>query len=621
MAASRPPHSRRRRGSVELPINARLYRGTWLLVGLPLLLAAFSIARPPALPAPLVAAAFDDTVARELADELVRVSADRSPQTVGSIQAARWVRDRFAGFGLDTTTESFTATVPGKGRVTLRNVIAVASGRSRAMIVVTAHRDNVGISPGLDDNASGTAALLELARLYAIPGSVSEHRAIEHTLAFISTDGGIYGGLGAEHIATSWRERGRIVAVVNLDAIGGPGRPRIELAGDRPRSPAATLVRTAAQRLLEQTRTEPGRPSALAQLLDLAFPFSFYEQAPYVAHGIPAITITAAGSRPPEPFTDRSLEPRTLAQIGSATQQLLGSLDQGLELSQGTTSYVFLGERFVRGWAIEIVLAAMLAPFLVAAVDLFARCRRRGIRLVPAFRSLRSRLVFWLFTAGLFLAFAALGAFPDGASRPPGPHTAAAGDWPVLALTVLFVLAGLAWIVSRDRLLPRREIAAEEELAGHTAGLLALAVVALLVFATNPFALVIVLPSVHVWLWLPQVASRSRLWRFGAFLGGFAGPLLFLWSFGTRFGFGLDTPWYLVELVTVGYVPLIVVPIVAAWAACSGQLAALTVGRYAPYPERHERARLGPIRSLARRALLASRARRQEAEARRRAVG
>src|SRR5919201_3085907 len=155
MAASRPPHIRRRprRGSVELPINARLYRGTWLLVGLPLLLAAFSIARPPSLPAPLVAAAFDDTVARELANELVRVSPDRSPQTVGSIQAARWVRDRFVGFGLDTTTESFTATVPGKGRVTLRNVIAIPSGRSREMIVVTAHRDNVGTSPGVDDNA------------------------------------------------------------------------------------------------------------------------------------------------------------------------------------------------------------------------------------------------------------------------------------------------------------------------------------------------------------------------------------------------------------------------------------------------------------------------------------
>jgi len=41
-----------------------------------LLLAAFSIARPPALPAPPVAATFDDTVAHELADELVNQAID-----------------------------------------------------------------------------------------------------------------------------------------------------------------------------------------------------------------------------------------------------------------------------------------------------------------------------------------------------------------------------------------------------------------------------------------------------------------------------------------------------------------------------------------------------------------
>ena len=48
MAAVPPAPERRRprRGSLERPINGRLYRGTWLLVGLPLLVAAFSVAHP-----------------------------------------------------------------------------------------------------------------------------------------------------------------------------------------------------------------------------------------------------------------------------------------------------------------------------------------------------------------------------------------------------------------------------------------------------------------------------------------------------------------------------------------------------------------------------------------------
>jgi hypothetical protein len=43
---ARAPHARPRRGSVERPINARLVRGTWLFVALPLLLAAFTVGRP-----------------------------------------------------------------------------------------------------------------------------------------------------------------------------------------------------------------------------------------------------------------------------------------------------------------------------------------------------------------------------------------------------------------------------------------------------------------------------------------------------------------------------------------------------------------------------------------------
>ena len=76
-AASPAPERRRSRpGSLERPINARLYRGTWLLVGLPLLLLAFSVARPSALPAPNLPPAFDGSQAAALANDLASV---RSP--------------------------------------------------------------------------------------------------------------------------------------------------------------------------------------------------------------------------------------------------------------------------------------------------------------------------------------------------------------------------------------------------------------------------------------------------------------------------------------------------------------------------------------------------------------
>src|SRR5204863_9344829 len=112
----------------------------------------------------------------------------------------------------------------------------------------------------------------------------------------------------------------------------------------------------------------------LRQLLHLAFPFSCYEQEPFLGHGVSASTLTSAGDRPPNVYDDRVENVRAgrLGQNGRSAQQLLASLDEGLELTQGTSTYVYLGSRIIRGWAIELVLVAALLPFLAAAVDLFA---------------------------------------------------------------------------------------------------------------------------------------------------------------------------------------------------------------------------------------------------------
>jgi hypothetical protein len=469
----------------------------------------------------------------------------------------------------------------------------------------------------VNDNASGTAALIELARPYA---QASGSRSLvpvrpAHTIVFLSTDGGAFGGLGAAHFAADPAYRDRLLAVVVLDSIAGAGAPRLQLAGDEPRSPPAALVQTAAERLREQTGTEPGRPGAVGQLVDLGFPFSLYEQAPFVARGVPAVTLTTAGDRPPPSVAD-SADPRAdrLEQVGRAAQGLVSSLDQGLELDAGGGAYVYLGPRVVRGWAIQFVLFAALLPFLAGAVDLFARCRRHRIQLAPALRSYRSRLGIWLFAGAAFFTLAAFGAWPDGAARPLSPESAVAGDWPLAALLVLTLIGIAGWFVGRERLMPRRAVGSEETLAGYTAALLVLGVLALVVVAMNAYALVFLLPSLHAWLWLPQVRDRSFWLRLGVLALGFAGPLILLGSFAFRFGLGLDAPWYLAALVGVGYVTVPAVLVALAWLAAAAQLTALVAGRYAPYPSAEERPPRGPVRGLIDRTAGAWRGRRAEPE-------
>jgi len=608
----RPERRRARPGSLERPVNGRLYRGTWMLVGLPLLVAAFSVARPTPLPRAFLPE-FDGAATKRLASELAGDKAYRYP---GTLDAADWFRDQLEPYGLPVRTERFTAVIPGRGRVHMQNLVAEAIGRSPRTIVVMAHRDNDGRGQGANDNASGTAMLVQLARAYgAPPGFPAGQLRPNHTILFLSTDGGAFGGLGAAWFAAHSPSRHDVAAVINLDSVGGSGRVRVEIAGDTPRGPSGTLLETAAARVAAQTGRAPARPSVLRQLVDLGFPFSLYEQAPFLAKGIGAVTLTTAGDTPPDPVGDTKSRLRAdrLSQVGRAAQDLLGTLDEGLEFAQGTSSYLYLGSRLIRGWAVELVLIACLLPFLAAVVDLFARCRRRRIPLAPALRGYRSRLAFWAWVVGLFELFSLLGAWPDGASRPLEPSSEAATDWPARALLALAILALLGWFVTRERLLPRRTLSAAEELAGHTAALLCLGALSLLVVATNAFALVFLLPSLHIWLWLPQIRGASPATRLGVLALGFAGPALLLGSFAGRYGLGWDAPWYLAELRAVGYVPFIVVPFLAVWLAGTGQLAALTVRRYAPYPEAAELPPRGPVRRVAGRALVAVRTRRRGA--------
>jgi len=115
-----------------------------------------------------------------------------------------------------------------------------------------------------------------------------------------------------------------------------------------------------------------------------------------------------------------------------------------------------------------------------------------------------------------------------------------------------------------------------------------------------------VLPSLHAWLWLPQVRDRGRLVQIAVYALGFAGPLLLLASFAVRFGMGLDAIWYLIALTAVGYVPVPLVVAFLAWGAAASQVGAVALRTYAPYPDVGERTP-GPFREAGRQVVLAVR--------------
>lgn len=615
MAVSPPrtPAERRhrpRRGSFERPVSGRIYRAAWLLIALPLLLAAFTVGRPEPLPKPSLPPSFDGESASQLARDLARLYPNRSPGADEANDAARWVERRLQDYNLSVERQTFEADIPGRGTVELTNLIArplrVGPERSPEAIVIVAHRDNFGNSPGTNDNASGTAALIELARNLST-------LTVSHTIIFVSTDGGAFGNLGAARLAADADLREDVLAVVSLDALGGPGPPRLEFAGDNPRSPPGVLLATADASVLDQARLQATHPNPFDQLLDLAFPYSLYDQTPFLGRRVSAVTLTATGHRPPSAAEGPAVNADTLGALGRTAQALVLSLDGAAEVARGTDSFVYLGGRFIRGFAIELILLVALIPVLIATVDLFTRLRRRGLALGPALRSYRSRLFVWLWIGGLAALFTVLGIFPNGAPRPLALDSDEAQNWPFAALLGLTALSALGWFVARVRLIPRRPVDRSEEAAGHLVSMLALSVVALALAVTNAFSLLLVLPSLHAWLWTPHVRDRHLALRAGLFAVGFLGPAVLVGSFAVRYELGLDAPWYVATLFSVGYASTALFLAFLAWGAAAGQIGAILFGRYAPYPSPGEGPAPGPIHDAVRRLVLAARRSRRPA--------
>jgi len=546
-----------------------------------------TIGRPGPYPASALPPTFDGPAATGLAVELATTYPDREPGSASALGAAQWVKDKLALYGLTAEEDAWDETIPGLGRVRLRNLTTVIQGSTPDAILVLAHRDDLGTGPGVNDNASGTAALIELARGYGQLGTAAAGPKPMHTLIFLSSDGGAFGGYGAERFARTSPYRSHLKAVVSLDGLAGSAQPHLELAGFQPRSPTPALLRTADVRIAAQLGRPPARPGWLVQLVDLGVPFGFGEQAPFLARRISAVRLSTASDDATEAGSDTTarLAPERFVRMGRAADAILSSLDGGIELVGGTAAHVYLGERIVRGWAIELVLLVALVPFLAGSIDLVARLRRRGIPLLPAWRALRIRLGLWLWIGVLVGLGALVGVFPRGSAIPPPPDSPAVTDWPVTGLLVLAALAALGWVRARRAFANGVAPTPEDTLAGHAIALLALGGVAIATALISPYGLVFVLPSLYAWLWLPQLRGSGWI-RDIAYGAGLAGPAVALVAIAGQLGLGLDAPLYVVSLMTLGFIPWTTVLVLIAWAAVATQLGALVAGRYVPVARR-----------------------------------
>jgi hypothetical protein len=114
------------------------------------------------------------------------------------------------------------------GTYVTRNVIAeTQSGDPDNVIVVGAHLDSVGVGPGINDNGSGSAAILEIAEQMTKVNPRNKVRFIW----FGAEESGLLGS-DAYVAGLSDEERAQIAAMLNFDMVGSPNFVRFVYDGN-----------------------------------------------------------------------------------------------------------------------------------------------------------------------------------------------------------------------------------------------------------------------------------------------------------------------------------------------------------------------------------------------------
>lgn len=149
--------------------------------------------------------------------QLAGVIGERNVWNPGSMTAAAaYIRQGLESSGYTVSAEPFTSR-----EVTVQNLEAELPGQGAAdeVIVVGAHYDTVAGSPGANDNASGVAAVLELARVLA---DATLSRTVRF-VAFANEEAPFFYSeeMGSKRYADRAHARGaRIGAMLSLETIG-----------------------------------------------------------------------------------------------------------------------------------------------------------------------------------------------------------------------------------------------------------------------------------------------------------------------------------------------------------------------------------------------------------------
>jgi hypothetical protein len=175
-----------------------------------------------------------------------------SNKTVAGLQKEINAKPEPASFPLADAVKLALRVDVQRDRAKINNIIGYLPGKTSEYVILGAHYDHLGLGnesslapsqigqvhPGADDNASGSAGLLELVRIFS-----ARKEPLERGILFLSFAGEEIGLLGsAEWVNHPTMPLENAVAMINMDMIGRASGAKLFIGGTGTGSTFASLI-------------------------------------------------------------------------------------------------------------------------------------------------------------------------------------------------------------------------------------------------------------------------------------------------------------------------------------------------------------------------------------------
>jgi Peptidase family M28 len=553
-------------------IEPRIYRAAFLPALFVIVLVAFSlVSTPKPLDQGLAAdELFTGDTQISAIREIVDAQPDRRAGGPGDRAIAGQVAATFRTSGFTTTIDRFE----DEDRQ-LVNVIGRRAGESSKQIVVVAARDSARRIDATG-SAADTAALMQLSRVF-------EGRALERTLVLASVDGRQLGDAGARRFAEKAGGPGQVAAVIVLSDLGAPksrGPIVIGWSNDTTRAGMA-FQRTVSSSLRQELGRVPGQEGTIAQFVRLAFPVAPGGQAPMLDEGLDAVRVSGAGEVSGGGSEVKDVNVDRYGALGRSVLRMISTLDSSSrEPARGEASYVTVAGTLLPAWVLKLLALALILPALVASIDALARARRRREPVLPWVGWLASAAIPFVLAVLVAWFMVLVGLIEDAPPAPLDPPTVELDATAISALVATSFTAVLAWLLIRTRVLRRRAHVPDATAPGAACVTsLALSLVAIPVALLNPFAALMLVPALHLWMLATLTDIRTRPALVLAAVG-FAPVLFVVLYYMVRFELSpLRGAWYFLLLVTGNQTGLLTTVALCALLAITASVGTILIAR------------------------------------------